>query len=85
MAAEQPCFTILEQHIAVDQLCLACTQTFYFPAGQDQTSLEPMFDEVIVSRFFILRDGPCRVFLLFSHRGGIIGSCEPVGYGHLRA
>ena len=85
VAAEQPGFTVLEKHIAIDQLCFACTQTFYFPAGQDQTSLEPMFDEVIVSRLFILRDGPCGVFLLFSHRGGIIGSCEQVGYGHLRA
>ena len=81
VTAEQPGFAILEQHVTVDQLQLARPQTFYFPAGQDQTSLEPMFDEVIVSRLFILRDGPCWVFLLFSHRGGIIGSCTRVGYG----
>lgn len=81
MATKQPGLAILEQHITVDQLCLARTQTFYFPAGQDQTSLETVFDEVIVTRLFILRDGPCWVFLLLSHRGGIIGSCTLVGYG----
>ncbi|MNI33506.1 hypothetical protein D3C73_874610 [compost metagenome] len=81
VAAEQPGFAILEQYVTVNQLQLACPQTFYFPAGQDQTSLELVLDEVIVSRLFILRDGPCWVFLLFSHRGGIIGSCTRVGYG----
>jgi hypothetical protein len=36
-----------------------------------------VFDEVIVSRLFVLRDGPGRMFLLFSHRGGIIGKSLP--------
>src|SRR5471030_204030 len=81
MAAHQPRLAILEQHITVDQLQLVRTQTLYFPASQDQTGLELVFDEVIVTRLFILRDGPCGVFLELSHRGRIIGSRCVVGYG----
>jgi hypothetical protein len=39
-----------------------------------------VLDEIIVSRFFVLRDCPFRVFLLFGHRAGIIGSPRVVGY-----
>lgn len=74
VAAEQPGFAILEQHVAVGQVRLAGPQALYFPTGQDQPGLELVFDEVIVSRFLVLRDGPGRMFLLFSHRGGIIGN-----------
>ena len=63
VATHQPGFAVLEQHVAVHQLRLAGTQAFYFPTGQDQASLETVFDEVIVSRFLVLRDGPCRMFL----------------------
>ena len=73
VAAEQPGLTVLEQHVAVHEVRLAGSQAFYFPTGQDQPGLELVFDEVIVSRFFVLRDGPGRMFLLFSHRAGIIG------------
>lgn len=62
VAAEQPGFTVLEQHVTVNEVSLASSQAFYFPAGQDQPGLELVFDEVIVSRFFILRDGPGRMF-----------------------
>lgn len=85
VATHQPGLAILEQHVTVDQLYLGGTQAFYFPASQDQTGLELVFDEVIVTRLFILRDGPCRVFLELSHRGRIIGSCINVGYGKARA
>ncbi|MNM98727.1 hypothetical protein D3C81_1112650 [compost metagenome] len=81
MAAHQPGLAIFEHHVTVGQVRLAGTQTFYFPTGQDQSGLELVLDEVIVSRLFILRDGPCRMFRLFSHRGGIIGSRCVVGYG----
>ena len=70
---------------AVLWLGLAGAQAFHFPAGQGDACLEALLDEVVVQSLLVLRDGPRRVFLLFSHRGGIIGSCERVGYGHLRA
>lgn len=81
MATHQPCLAVLEQHVTVHQLHLVGTQAFYFPASQDQTGLELVFDEVIVTRLFILRDGPCGMFLELSHRRRIIGTRRVVGYG----
>jgi hypothetical protein len=40
-----------------------------------------VLDEIVVSRFLVLRDCSFRVFLLFGHRAGIIGSPSAVGYG----
>jgi hypothetical protein len=40
-----------------------------------------VFDEVIVTRFFILRDGPCGMFLELSHRRRIIGINLRLRYG----
>lgn len=81
MATYKPGLVVLQQNIAVDQLGFAGAQTFNFPASQNQTCFEFMFDEVVVTGFLVLGNGALRVFLLLGHRGAIIGSRGPRGYG----
>ena len=60
--AEQPGLTVLDDDIALRQLCVALAQALYFPTLQGQPGLEAVFYEVVMPGLFIQRNGAGTAF-----------------------
>ncbi|MNY54696.1 hypothetical protein D3C86_1905930 [compost metagenome] len=66
LAADQVQLAVLDDHIAVGQLDLAFAQCLDFPAVQHHARFVALFEEVVVSRFFVVGDAG-RGISLFCH------------------
>src|SRR3569832_2950637 len=63
--AQQPGLAVFDDDVALGEVGASRAKALYFPAFQDETGLETVFDEVIVAGLFVVGVGVCGVVFVF--------------------